>query len=38
MVLLIVMEHLLSLKVVKLKNDIGAVAKMWKTAEVQRIC
>lgn len=34
---LIVMENLLSLKVVKLKNDVKAVAKIWKIAGFQYI-
>lgn len=31
------MENLLSLKVVKLKNDVRAVAKMWNIAGFQCI-
>ena len=31
------MENYLSLKVVKLKNDVKAVAKMWKIAGFQCI-
>lgn len=37
MFLLIVMENLLSLKVVKFKNEVKAVAKMWKIAGFQYI-
>lgn len=37
MFLSIDMENLLSLKVVKLKNDVKAVAKMWNIAGFQYI-